>query len=296
MANLASLRNRPYRGFHIGFPGTGKTGALASLANAGYKIRGLSWEGNFEPLVAYADPRADIDIVMLQDKLRSGDKFVEAAGIPTAFSDALRLMQEWKYKDDDGNEVNLGKSSEWGSDTIVFLDSMTSGAQSSKLRAMKMNNKTPATMTSAVWGHAVADWNNFIEILKNDRNRFHLIINTHKQILGPADFVNQNDDKEANTVIKEEKMKMIADGMIPPRVYPVAVTKPQSQNIHGMLPTMLEFVKANRAGKEVRLINTEGGTEIDVKIPGKGLKKSYPIETGLAEIFEAMGYKAPGLK
>ncbi len=106
--------------------------------------------------------------------------------------------------------------------------------------------------------------------------------------------MNQNDDKPENAPMRAEKMQMIADGMIPPRVYPIAVTKPQAQNIHGMLPTMLEFVKINKLGKDVRVINTTGGTEIDVKIPGKNLKSSYPIETGLADIFAAMGYKAPG--
>lgn len=292
MANLQQLKSRPYRAFHIGYPGTGKTGALAALANVGYKIRGLSFEGNFEPLVNYADPRADIDIVVLQDRMRNGDKYVETMGIPEAFNGALRLMQEWKYKDDDGNEVNLGKSSEWGPDTIVFIDSMSSGALSAKLRAMKMNNKTPANMTSAVWGHAIADWGNFIEILKSDKNRFHLIINSHKQVLGPADFIQQGDDE----VVKEEKLKMIAQGMIPPRIYPIAVSKPQAQNIHGMLPIMLEFAKETKQGKDVRIIKTTSGPEIDVKIPGKNLRSYYSIETGLAEIFEAMGYKAPGLK
>jgi hypothetical protein len=299
MANAAQLKGRtPYRAFHIGFPGSGKTGALAALANAGYKLRIIDFEGNYQPLVEYVDERAlaNIDIVTLQDKMRSGDKYVEASGIPEAFNKALTLMQHWKYKDEDGTEVDLGKSSEWGLDTIVVVDSMSSGGTSAKLRAMKMNNKTPANMTSAVWGHAVADWSNFIEIMKADRNRFHLIINSHKQILGPADFLNQNDDKEGNEALKEQKMEMIRDGMIPSRIYPVSVTKPNAQVIHGMLPIMLEFLKTTKQGKDMRVINTVGGMEIDLKIPSRSVKATYPIETGLAEIFEALGYKAPGFK
>lgn len=293
MASGASLKGRtPYRGFHIGFPGSGKTGALAALLNVGYKVRVLDFEGNFAPLIGFAEERglANLDVVTLQDKMRNGDKYVEIFGIPEAFNNAMRMLQEWKYKDDDGNEVNLGKSADWGPDTIVVVDSLTSLAKTTKDRAMKMNNKTPATFTSAVWGHAGADLNNFIETLKRDDKRYHLIINTHKQVLGPADFIAQGDDD----VVKEEKLKMIKDGMIPPRIYPVSITKPNSQTIHGMLPTMLEFVKTNKLGKDVRLINTVSGPEIDVKIPGKGLKASYGIETGLAEIFEALGYKAPG--
>lgn len=292
MASLKDLKSRPYRAFHIGYPGSGKTGALASLANVGYKIRVLDFEGNFQSLASFADDRADIDVITLQDKIRNGDKYVEVHGIPEAFNNAVTMMKEWKYKDDDGNEVNLGKSSEWGSDTVVVIDSLTTMGAAAKARAMKMNNKTPSNMTSAVWGHAVADVNNFIELLKADRNRFHLIINSHKQILGPSDFLAQGDDE----VVKEKKLEMIQQGMIPPRIYPVGVTKPSSQNIHGALPIMLEFEKTTKQGRDVRLINTTSGPQLDVKIPGKNLKASYGIENGLAELFEALGYKAPGLK
>lgn len=295
MANAGKMRgSTPYRGIHIGWPGSGKTGGLVSLANVGYKIRMIDFDGNNQALVELVNDEAlpNIDIVTVQDRLKNGDKYMEVVGIPDAFNAALRLMQEWKYKDEDGEEVNLGKSSEWGMDTIVVVDTLTTLAKAAKNRAMKMNNKTPSTMTSAVWGHAVADVTNFIELLKAERNGYHLIINSHKQILGPADFIAQGDDE----VVKEKKMEMIRDGMIPPRVYPVAVTKPSSQTVHGLLPTMLEFEKTVKLGKDVRLINTVAGPEIDVKIPGKKLKASYPIETGMAEIFEAMGYKAPGFK
>lgn len=294
MASGAALKlNTPYRAFHIGYPGSGKTGALVSLLEAGYKIRVLDFEGNFNPLIDYASEAAlaNLDVVTLQDRFRSGDKFVEVSGLPEAFTNALKLMQEWKYKDDAGNEVNLGKSSEWGADTIVVVDSMSSGGQASKLRAMKFNNKMPNTMTSAVWGQAVADWNNFLEAMKNGHNKFHLIVNSHKQILGPGDFIQQGDAD----AVKEKKLEMISGDMIPPRIYPVAVTKPQATTIHGMLPTMLEFVKTEKQGKTVRVINTVSGPEIDVKISGRLLKPQYGIENGLREIFTALGYKEPGL-
>lgn len=297
MASGRSLKgSTPYRGFHIGYPGTAKTGALAALLNVGYKVRVLSYEGNFEPLTGFTDDRAldNLDVVVLQDQLSNGEKYMEPVGIPSAFNNGMKMLKEWKYTDADGTEVNLGKSADWGMDTVVVIDSLTSLGAAAKRRAIKMSNKNPGNMTSAVWGAAVSDVNNMIEVLKADTKKYHLIINSHKQILGPADFLNQNDDKEENADIKEAKLKMIADGMIPPRVYPVGVTKPSSQTIHGNLPTMLEFVKTTKLGRDVRLINTVGGDEIDVKIPVKGLKKEYPIETGLAEIFAAMGYVPPG--
>lgn len=292
MANAGKMRGTtPYRGLHIGWPGSGKTGALVPLANAGYKIRMLDYDQNNQPLVNLVDDRAlpNIDIVTLADKLRNGDKYMEFIGIPDAFNNGMKLLQEWKYTDEDGTEVNLGKSAEWGMDTIVVVDTLTTLAKAAKNRAMKMNNKTPSNMTSAVWGAAVADVTNMIEVMKSKGN-YHLIINSHKQILGPGDFIQQGDEDE----VKEKKLEMIKDGMIPPRIYPVGVTKPSSQTIHGLLPIMLEFEKTTKAGKEVRQIKTASGPEIDVKIPGKGLKATYPLETGMLEIFQALGYKAPG--
>lgn len=300
MANGAALRGkRPYRAFHLGYPGSGKTGALVALLNAGYKLRVLDFDGNYNPLVDYADDRAlaNLDIVTLQDRMRNGEKRVEPFGIPDAFTRGLKLMQEWKYIDPDtGEEVNLGKSADWGLDTIVVVDSMTYGGLSAKLRAMVMNNKTPATMTSAVWGASVADWNSFVEIMKADRNNYHLIVNSHKQLLGPQDFLKQNDkdNSEAIAMANEEVVKAAQNDLLPTRIYPIAVTKNQATTIHGMLPTMLEFEKIEKLGKTVRVINTIGAANIDVKISGKGLKPQYPIETGLLDIFQTLGYVPPG--
>ena len=289
------LGTSPYRGFHIGWPGSGKTGALASLANAGYKLRVLDFEGNFAPLVNFVDERvlADpsrIDIVTLQDQLRNHDKYVEVVGIPDAFNRGLELLKEWKYKDDDGTEINLGRSADWGPDTVVVVDSATSFGEAAKRRQIKMQSKTPITMTDTVWGAAVADFNNALEIMKRMDKKYHLIINCHKQMLGPQNFIARGDSDE----IKKEKLEAIKDGMIPTRIYPVGVSKPQAQVLHGMLPTMLEFEKVTKVGKECRIIRTVSGPEIDVKIPSNKLKTEYPIETGLADIFSLLGYKAPG--
>lgn len=281
---------KPYRAFHIGLPGSAKTGALAALANVGYKLRILDLGGNPESLLEYADEKAlpNIDIVTLTDRMRNGDKYVEVVGIPEAFNNVCQMLIEWKYKDEDGTEVNLGKSADWGMDTIVVIDDGSGLAKAVFRKAMKMNNKTPSNITSSVWGHAVADYNNFLSILTSKNH--HVIVNVHQQMLGPKDFIAQGDEDE----VKEKKLEAIANDLIPTRWYPIAVTKPQSQNVHGQMPTMLHFEKTQRLGKTVRLIETVGETNIDVKIPVKGLKKEYPIETGLADIFSAMGFEAPG--
>lgn len=284
----------PYRGFHLGYPGSGKTGAIVSLAKLGYKIRVVDFTGNYMPITTYMDDSCDIDIVPLFDKMVDDGRFIVPDGKPTALSRATKLLKEWKY-DDDGKEVNLGKSEDWGLDTVVVIDELTSMGWASRNRAMVLANRTPDSMTAAVWGQAVADCVNIIKVARQ-RNH-HLIVNCHKQILGPSDFTAQSgksdDAKAIAQLVNEEIKEMKDEGLIKPRFYPVGPTKNSSQTIHGELPILLEFEKVEKLGKEVRIIKTQGSELIDTKIPGLNLKKEYPLETGLADIFQALGYKAP---
>jgi hypothetical protein len=281
----------PYRGFHIGFPGSGKTGATVSLAKAGYKLRMLDWTGNYLPITTYMDDSCDIDICLLQDKLIDNGNSIEPFGKPTAFGAGLKQLKDWKTERN-GEPVSLGCSDDWGLDTIVVFDELTSLCRAAKYRAMNLNGNN---LTSAVWGMAVQDVSNVITIAKSKNH--HLIINCHKQILGAQDFTMQSGKSEESkaiaSLVNEEIKEMKDKDLMPPRFYPVGMTKNSSMTVHGDLPIMLEFEQVTRMGKEMRVIKTQGSSIIDVKIPGLNLKKEYPIETGLADIFEAMGYKAP---
>lgn len=87
MTNAAKLlRNPALRMMVVGYPGTAKTGSLASLLNAGFKIRMLDYDGNIEPLLHFANPEMlkNLDIVYLEDKMRLGAQFSEPAGLPQA--------------------------------------------------------------------------------------------------------------------------------------------------------------------------------------------------------------------
>src|ERR1700733_9823756 len=146
MTNAATLlRNPALPILVVGYPGTAKTGSLASLLNAGYKLRMIDFDGNADPLLQYADTAMlkNLDIAYFEDRMRSGQSFIEPVGIPTAFANALRQLDDWKTQDAEGKEVSLGSSSDWGPDTIVVLDSLTKMGDAAFRRAMKLLNKTP---------------------------------------------------------------------------------------------------------------------------------------------------------
>lgn len=296
MANGAALKGKtPFRGFITGYPGGGKTGCIASLLNAGYKVRMINMDGNIQSLVDYCDEKAldNLDIVVVQDKMRNGDKYFETVGLPTAFNEAVKLASHWKYTDPDTGElVDLGRPADWGSDTVLVLDNNSDMGEAALRRAIKMSNKTPGSMTSATWGMAVADQTAFLKLLAASSNKYHLLVLAHLRMISPEDFIKQGDD----AAVVEKKLEAIQNSMIPTRLYPVAITKDLSTKIHKELPTMILCEQKEKLGKMGRYIRTVGGPELDLKIPSPNVKAEYPLETGLATIFEAMGYKAPGFE
>src|ERR1700719_2135528 len=114
MANAVKLlATNPVRCLMVGYPGSGKTGSLACLLNAGFKMRFMDFDGNLEPLMLYADrdKLVNLDVLHFEDQMRlTSNGFMEPVGIPQAFFQAHQAMDHWRYKDDDGADVDLGHS------------------------------------------------------------------------------------------------------------------------------------------------------------------------------------------
>lgn len=292
MANAAKMAARtPARILLVGFPKAGKTGALASLVDAGFKLRILDYDGNTESLFAYVKDKsklANVDIVHLEDKLRNGQRFVETVGIPTAFSDGMKLMDRWKYTDIDGTEVDLGQSKDWGPDTVVVVDSMTAMGEAAKRRAMAMMNKTPLNMSQPVWGLAIGDQQHFIEKFTSPNNRYNIIVTSHPKLISPKDA--GKDDSELTKELKEKVAELV-----PTRYFPNALGQGLPQVIGGAFPTILEVTPVYGPGTKVRrVIKTQPRPDLDVGIPVPNIPAELDISDGLVRIFDAltMGVKA----
>ena len=290
MANAAKMiEKQPARILLLGFPKAGKTGALAPLVDAGFKLRVLDFDGNMESLLLHVKDKsklANVDIVFLEDKLRNGARFIETAGNPTAFSDGLKLLDEWKYTDEDGTEVSLGKSKEWGRDTIVVIDSLTTMGYAAKRRAMAMLNKTPLNSTQQMWGLAMQEQQHFIEKFTSSKNKFHIIVTSHLKMLSPNQISSDEDD--VNKGIKEKQ----AD-LIPTRYYPNALGKALPPEIGGAFPTILLMEKVYKGANLRRVIRTQTGAELDTGIPAPNMPAELDISDGMLRVFDALtgGYR-----
>ena len=256
------------------------------MANAGFKLRVLAFDrlSNMLPLVKFTDPdkRKNIDIVACEDKLRNGQKFMEVAGLPEAFSMGHKMLDQWKYKKRDGTEVDLGSSKTWGTDTIVVLDSITAMGVSAKRRAMAMLNKTPLNSTQQMWGLAMADQESFIEKLTGSANHHHVIVTSHLKIVGPKDV--ERDDGDVSKEIKARALDLV-----PTRLYPSALGQALppviSQYFHTVL--LLE-VEVKAGGKVKRFIRTQPRAELDLKVPSLNIPASLPIEDGILTVLDAV--------
>lgn len=265
----------------VGYPGSAKTGGLASLVDAGYKLRVLDYDGNFFPVLQYVKDKsklANVDVVTLKDKLRNGQKFLETAGIPEAFARGLALMDEWKYTDEDGTEVNLGRSKDWGCDTIIVVDSGTAMGVAAFRRQMSLMNKTPTNTTQQLWGIAMQQQDMFMERAVDPTKKHHVIVLNHLKMIGPKDIAASDDETT------KELKKRVAD-LVETRLFPNALGQGLPPEIGRHFPILIEASSTFKANQAKRVYKTVPRPELDLKLPVRLNKGEYPIETGLADIF-----------
>lgn len=115
----------------LGNAGSGKTGALASLVAADYKLRILDFDNNLAPLVKFIrhdtpDKLKNVEFRTLVDKYKSSPIGPVLDGMPTAFVEGVKMLDKWKYVPAPGKEpIDLGYPGDWGPECVLVIDSLT---------------------------------------------------------------------------------------------------------------------------------------------------------------------------
>lgn len=109
----------------IGDPKTGKSGSLASLVCAGYKLRILDYDNGLDPLKQFVardcpDLLENVEFRTIRDKYKATSQGPVLDGMPSAFVNGIKMLDRWKYDD-----VDLGVPAQWGPDYILVVDSLT---------------------------------------------------------------------------------------------------------------------------------------------------------------------------
>lgn len=238
----------------IGESGSGKTGALASLAVAGYKLRIIDLDNGLDYLMNFMrkrhpDKLDNIEYVSLRDKMKGTSSGFIPVGIPNAYTKAITLLDKWE----DGS-----RPSEWGPEYIMVLDSLT------------------------FLGDAAFNWKQaFNPTAKEPRSIFYAAQDAIAEVLSAI----TGEDFNANVIVTSHVRWMEnKEGLI--KAFPSAIGGALGPKIPTYFNSLVLAQTIGTGDKVQRQIRTAPTNFMDLKNPAD-ISAPLPIETGLADFFKA---------
>lgn len=239
---------------YIGNSGTGKSGSLAALVEAGYDLRILDMDNGLDALLYHLDKKLHdkVDSQTFRDKFVADPvKGLRLQGQPKAYTNALKALNKW---DDDTIPA------EWGPKTIFVLDSLTAFGRSAFHWAKGMN---PTAKDARQWyGTAQESIKTVLELLTDDDFHAHVIVVSHIQAV----------TNEDGAILYEQVS---------------AIGKALGGDIPKYFNTMIAAGKRGSGDNVKRTILTTPTNTLDLKIPA-ALAKTLPLETGMATVFSSL--------
>lgn len=250
----------------LGDAKSGKTGSLVSLVKAGYKLRILDYDNLLDilyKLIMEQCPEKidNVEFRPLRDKRKHTAAGPVIDGTPRAFADGLKMLDRWKYKTSDGNEVDLGTPSKWGSNCILVLDSLSRFCDAAYdfREPLTPVGKSGDSDPRATYGDAQDAVENTLAMMTSDTFGTNVIVICHGQYMELPD--------------KTQK------------IFPQGVGKALSPKIPQYFPNYIRF--KNMAGKRTIQLKSDVMIDLANGIPS-GVPDSLPVETGLATYFELL--------
>lgn len=159
---------KPIKLLLMGDTGTGKTGALASLANAGYRLHILDYDNGLDILSTSVDPDKlkNIEYETLTEKKKAVNGTVLIQGTPKGFSKGLALLTEWSQK-----YTSL--------EDIIVIDSLTFMSDAALEHVLAGNGHTGKQPEIQEWGLAMSLIEDVLSILYSTDVQCNVVINSH---------------------------------------------------------------------------------------------------------------------
>lgn len=241
----------------IGNSGTGKTSALLSLVQAGYRVRILDLDSGLDALVQLVlakakDKVANVDYETRRDRYKASQSGPVLIGQPKAFTDSLKLLDKWSDE---------SSPAQWGADTILVLDSFTAFGRAAFEWAKGM---APSSKDPRQWYFAAQQaCEDVIAMLTGDQFATNVIIISH---------VNYQEFQDGTT-----------------KGTPSAIGSALGPKLAKYLNTLLLTESSGTGANVKRIIRTMPTSLIDLKNPiSFKLDATLPLETGLATIFNEL--------
>jgi hypothetical protein len=250
----------------LGDSKSGKTGALAPLVCAGYKLGILDMDNLLDPLRTFVERDCplfleNVHYATFRDHYAPSAEGPVIKGQPKAFAQAIRLMDHWKTEDED-----LGPPAEWGPDWIFVIDSFSrlcDAAYDFREPLTPRSQKSGQLDARATYGDAQDAMEKILANLGSDSFRTNVIV------IGHLSYMTIQDPSGA------EKIK----------AFPQGIGQKLSPKIPQYFPSVVHFYNHN--GK--RTLRTTSTPLLDLANPKPfEMSKEYPIETGLADFFRVL--------
>lgn len=262
MPNLTAHAEAPLvKLMAIGHSGAGKTGALTSLAKAGYKIRILDMDYGLDALVNHIkqecpDKLKNVSVMQFRDKTKITPSGPMVVGAPKAFTSAVAALDKWE----DGTVPST-----WGKDYILVVDSFTNLARAAFAWARQMN---PTAKDPRQW-YAAA-----------------------QQVLEDVVATMTSDDFNTNLIVMSHiELTTKADGSV--EGFASSIGKALGPKLPRFFNTLVAFETAGSGKNVKRVLRTVPTSMLTLKNPAPmKIEVEYPIETGLATLFSKLSGKS----
>lgn len=267
MPNLSNHQSQEFtKLLLIGESKSGKTGSLASLVKAGYKIRVLDFDNGLDSLVTYIkatcpDKISNVEFRTLRDKTVASPAGPVIQGSPKAFVEGLKMLDKWIFKEGE-TTVDLGSPAEWGPETILVVDSLTFMSDAAMNWALQMvpRSKDGKFDNRAVYGEAQKAIRSVLSLLTSASFGCNICVTAHIRYTDMPDGTKKG--------------------------YPTSVGEALNPEIARYFNSVVMF-KTLAGGK--RTIQTVASALIDLGNPAPfKMAPELPIETGLADFFKTV--------
>jgi hypothetical protein len=239
---------------NIGESKTGKTGALASLAKAGYNLHILDYDNGLDILanVLRPDPAAlaRVSYATLRDTITTVNGLPRLKSPVTAYKRAGQTLQEWN-------------ATSFGPNDIIVLDTLTTFSEAAFSEGLMMAGRLNQRPQLQDYGWMADSVMLFLEMVTGPEFACHLIVNTHIRY-----FAGDEEDQTKARGLPNAK------GQEVPRT------------VSRFFNTVVLTRSMGSGPATKRLISTQpqGVIEVATSSPTT-VKPSYTVEEGLAPLF-----------
>lgn len=259
----------------LGDSGSGKTGALASLVEAGYNLRILDFDSGLDILanVLRAKNKPELLERVNFQTCTDGSRIAGTNMIPTAtaWSRAIKILGDWP----DG----IGKLETWTPQDILVIDSLTFAGKAATRFILNLNGRVADVPGWSDYFGAQQLLEKLCATLYSDTVRSNVIVISHVREVAKT---HQELDSKGRPITVEEEgsRKGFAE---------TGAGKALSPVIGRYFNSVLLVDIEGSGGATRRIIRTVPHENIGLKNSAPGsVKSKYSIETGLAEYFAAV--------